>query len=369
VNLRELTDDDWPQRRLLSGLAFGYTSPQEPPADPIPAVRLGAFDGDQLVAAATGLQYEQWWCGKPVPMCGIAGVAVHPHARGQGLVAALTDAVLERAGAPISALYPTAPGIYRRLGWEVVGSLDDTAVPLTALPSAAPAGVVVRGARQDDLPALQALYAERGRSGSGLITREGPSFPGGPARLLEADVVTVAVEDGQVTGWVGYERGTGYRNGGPLKVQDLVAASPTALQALLAGLASWSAVVDEARWRGSTADLALVLRGPLPAPSAVQPWMLRIVDPAAALTVRGWLHDGTAAFCVDGRGWQVQVEQGTATVTSCDPHGLPVLHRRGLALLYAGLGVGRLLRAGLVDRPAPELALLDGPAPEIADYF
>jgi predicted acetyltransferase len=369
VILRELTDEDWGQRRRLSGLAFGYTAPEEPPAQPVPAVRLGAFDGDELLAEATGLSYEQWWCGRPVPMCGIAGVAVHPHARGRGLVRELLSGVLARVPAPISVLYPTAPGIYRRLGWEVVGSLDETVVPLSVLPRPAPAGVALRGARQEDLPALHALYVERGRSGSGLLTREGPSFPDGPARLLEADVVTVAEEGGQVTGWVGYDRGSGYRHGGPLRVRDLLTATPAALHALLGSLGSWSAVVDELRWRGSTADLALGTGASLPAPSAVQPWMLRVVDPVTALTARGWLHDGAAAFCVDGQGWQLEVTGGHAAVLPREPHSLPVLDPRGLALLYAGLGVGRLLRAGLVDRPVPELALLDGPAPEIADYF
>lgn len=368
--LREATDADWPQRRVLGGLAFGYTAPEEPPQD-TPAVRVGAFDGDRLLGVATGRPYTQWWHGRPVGMCGVAGVAVHPDARGQGLVRQLVAAVLEQTDAPLSVLFPTAPGIYRGLGWEVVGTLDETLVPLSLLPTRGLA--LTRSARPEDLPRLHALYAERGRTGSGLLTREGPSFPDGPARLLDADpatgVVTVAEEDGEVTGWISYRRGSGYRHGGPLEVSDSVTSTAAGLCSLLAGLASWSAVVDAVRWRGSTADLALVCGRALPPPQVAQPWMLRVLDVPAALSARGWGTDGTAAFAVAGRGWSVAVEAGSASVDQVAADGLPVLSERGLALLYAGSSPGRLLRAGLLDRPAPELALFAGPAPEIADYF
>ena len=364
--IRELTGDDWPQRRALGGLAFGYTAPEDLPPE-TPAIRVGAFEADRLLATAAGRPYTQWWHGRPVEMCGIAGVAVHPDARGRGLVRQLMGEIAARTEAPVSVLYPTAPGIYRGMGWEVVGTLDETLVPLGALP--AQPLTPTRSARKEDLPRLHELYTERGRQGSGLLTREGPSFPGGVDGLLDLDVVTVAEEGGRITGWISYSRGQGYRHGGPLRVWDCVASTPVAMQSLLAGLTSWSAVVDHVRWRGSTADVALACGAQVPPPEEAQPWMLRVLDVRAALEARGWGVDGTVAFATDGSGWRVTVSSGTASVEATAAAGLPVLHPRGLALLFAGSDPGRVVRAGLLDRPVPDLALFAGPAPEIADYF
>ena len=368
MTVRELSADDWPQLRRLSGLAFGYTPSEEPPTETA-ATRLGVFDGDRLVAVAVGRPYDQWWCGRVVPMCGIASVAVHPDARGRGLVRLLMAAVVRQTSAPLSVLFPTAPGVYRPLGWEVVGTLDETTVPLSCFVTKPPAGVTTRSAAREDLSRLHELYAERGRSGSGLLTREGPSFPTGPEGLLEVDVVTVVEEDGRITGWISYGRGQGYRHGGPLRVLDCVTTTPGSLSALLSGLVSWSAVVDEVRWRGSTTELALAVGRPVPPPTTAQPWMLRVLDVPAALQARGWRHDGQASFAVDGAGWSVEVHDGQAHVTAVSADGLPQLGSRGLALVYAGADPSLLLRSGLLDRPAPELAVFGGPAPEILDYF
>jgi predicted acetyltransferase len=367
VIVRELHDDDWEQRAALGSLVFGYPRPTEaPPSDG--ASRMGAFDGSgRLVAAVTGRAYEQWWVGRSVPMCGIAGVAVHPDARGQGLVRRLLDVLLERIEAPVSVLFPTAPGIYRGQGWEVVGTLDDTLAPLTALPQAAE--VETRSAAPEDLPAIHALYTGRGRSGSGLLTREGPSFPDGPAGLLGLDVVTVAVEGGRVTGYVSYDRGQGYVHGGPLRVWDCLATSAPAYRSLLASLATWSAVVDCANVRGTRADLETACPAALPAPAKAQPWMLRVLDPVAALGARGYLSDGSASFALAGQGFRLEVIGRKGELTAVPAGDLPALQPQGLALLHAGVAA-RLAERGLASRPVPELeALLAGPAPEILDYF
>ena len=83
-----------------------------------------------------------------MPTAGIASVAVRPEHRGAGLLAPLFAALLADArerGAVVSTLFPTAPGIYRRLGYEIVGELADVDVPvepLTRIP--APAGITLR---------------------------------------------------------------------------------------------------------------------------------------------------------------------------------------------------------------------------------
>ena len=114
----------------------------------------GAFVGRELAGVATVRAFRSWFGGDAVPTAGIAAVAVRPEHRGSGLLAPLFAALLADArdrGAVVSTLFPTAPGIYRRLGYEIVGELADVEVPvepLTRIP--APAGITLRRADPDD---------------------------------------------------------------------------------------------------------------------------------------------------------------------------------------------------------------------------
>lgn len=318
--LDETADDDLAQSWGLSRLAFGGDPAYVPSPPRFPMVVAGAFDdGDRLVAKVVGLDYQQWWGGRQVPMLGIAGVTVLPEHRGQGLLRPLMDLLLSECGQPVSALFPTAPGIYRRLGWEVVGSLDHTPVPLSALPRAAGR---VRAATEQDTPTLAALYAERGAHGNGLLTRTGPSFPDAPKAVLDSDVVSVVEEGGRITGYVSYDRGRGYRGGGQLRVWDCVTTGPGPLRALLGSLSSWDAVVDTVLWRGRTDLLGLELSRSLGPPTEVQPWMLRVTDPVAAVSARGFAGgSATAAFALGERGYRLEVADGRGRLSDVDPAG------------------------------------------------
>lgn len=382
MRLRELGPGDEQARHDLSRLAFGG-DPNGVLRDPPPGDAFGAFDdAGRLVAQVVALPYEQYWGGRPVPMAGVAGVAVHPGARSQGLVRQLMGALVGRArerGQLVSALYPTAPRIYRRLDWEVVGSLDTTRLPLQALGVPVTHGWRTRTAGPDDVTAVAQVYDAVAADGSGMLARTGPSFPAGAAGVLEHDVVTLAEDpDGQVVGYASYGRGLGYRGGAALRMGELLSLQGEGALALLRSLASWDSVVDAVLWRGPTDDLALRLPGRVPPPESVQPWMLRVLDPAAAVAARGFpsglaLGASFALAGDDGRlsGWHLEVADGRGVLDAAPADGLPVLSTRGLALLYAGVGnQGRLLREGLLDRPAPELSLaFSGPPPVLLDYF
>ena len=89
-------------------------------------VNWGVFDGSRLVARATDREQSQWFGGRLVPACGIAGVAVAPELRGRGLARTVLTRLLHHArdrGARVAALFGTAPGPYRRLGCEEVGAM------------------------------------------------------------------------------------------------------------------------------------------------------------------------------------------------------------------------------------------------------
>jgi predicted acetyltransferase len=371
----------------LGRLAFGGDPAAEPPPASPGSVTYGIEDGTGgLLASATVRAYEQWWGGRRVPMGGVASVAVHPDARGRGVARRLLRSLLPvmlEAGQAVSVLFPTAVGLYRPLGWEVVGSLDHTLLPTALLQGAGdPVGVHVRTAGPDDVGAVHDLYGWYGATSAGLLTREGPSFPDGPSGVLGHDVVALAEdEDGTPLGYASYDRGRGYGPDASLTVWEVVARTGEAGAALLRSLGSWDAVCPTVSWRGPTEELALELTGQVPPPHRVQPWMLRVVDAEAAVAARGFAPAATvdASFALvdpdvpghDGA-WRLVVAEGRGelerTRRSVD---LPLLHVRGLALLYAGAAdTGTLLRTGLLDRPMPTLdAAFAGPRPRVLDYF
>ena len=375
--LREVGPDDQEQARALGLLAFGG-DPAAPPRSTPPGTRLGAFDRrGRLVGSARVAPYEQWWGGRPVPMGGVAGVAVHPDARGRGLASRLVgglDELMRAQGQHVSALFPTALGLYRRLGWELVGTLDETRLDPASLEVAAPAEVTVRAAELADVPALAGLYNDLGAASNGLLVRRGPCFPRGAEALLGSSVAALAVDhDGTAVGYATYDRGRGYGPHAELKVWELVAATGSATAALLRSLASWRSVVGTVQWRGPTGELGLHLAGAVPPPHEREPWMLRLVDPVQAVAGRGF-PDGLSLQVgveVAGVGWNLSVQDGRGALEPTARRGLPALHPRGLVLLYAGaLDSGGLVRAGLLDRPERGLdAAFAGPLPQILDGF
>ncbi|MDT7572558.1 MAG: hypothetical protein QOE05_2732 [Actinomycetota bacterium] len=382
MTVRPLGPDDIEQVWRLNQLAFGYRT-EAPPDDIGVSYGVAAPDG-RVLASARIRSYEQWWGGRGVPMGGIAGVAVHPDARGHGTASALMRAllpVMRSAGQPVSVLFPTGVGVYRPVGWEVVGSLDDTRIPTRDLsPSRATDEVTVRTAGAADIAAIRDLYVGLGING--LLTREGPEFPAGAEAVLEHDVVALAEDaSGTAVGYASYARGQGYREGSELRIWEFVHRTGPAATALLRSLASWSTVASTVLWRGPTTELARHLPGPVPAPTGCQPWMLRIVDAPAAIARRGYADEVTAdvAFVLDdpdiaehAGGWRLRVADGTGVLEPAQAvAGLPRLHVRGLALLYAGVADVRALQsAGLLDRPVPGLAAaFAGQQPRILDYF
>src|SRR3954453_2444252 len=153
VVIRRLTAADFGDADRLLTEAFGPRSPANPPPTPESYMRpgrhsCGAFIDGEMVAHASGNEFASWVRAVEVPTCGVGGVTVVAERPGTGLLHGLVTAVLGEAsarGEAISTLFPTAPGVYRRLGYEVVGSYDTVSVPAVLLASvAAPAATTTR---------------------------------------------------------------------------------------------------------------------------------------------------------------------------------------------------------------------------------
>jgi predicted acetyltransferase len=320
-------------------------------------------------------------------MGGVASVVVHPDARGGGLAHRLLKhllAVMAERGQPVSALFPTVAPLYRRSGWEVVGSIDETRLRTRDLAPLEASSCTVRTATADeDGAAVQALWEAQARTGGGALTRTGPLFGQGPPEAFDTDVVALAEDaEGRARGYLSYDRGRGYRDGaGELHVWELAADGPDAVRALLASLARWHPVAGTTLWRGPVDELTLLTAGPVPPPATRLPWMLRIVDPVGAVQARGYPPHASVSAALrlveaDGseRSWRLEVDGGAGRLepgTAAGAGAGPLLHVRGLALLYAGAArTALLLRTGLLSEPLPELdAAFAGPPPVLLDDF
>lgn len=392
-DVRRLTGEDSPAAWELGRLAFG--GDRDPPPNwsvERPGRRTwGAFDArGRLVARSVDREQGHWFGGRLVPASGVAGVAVIPELRGSGLARRLLTTLLLQArdrGAVISTLFPTTPAPYRRLGWEVVGTLRHTALPTAALASLArPADVTLRPAEAADVPAVLDAYRTVARAGAGWMERSGPVFDTSAEAVLGGlDGITMADgPDGTTEGYAGWDRGPGYDAAARLTVHDLVGLTGRATSALLAMLGSWASVAP-----------TVVLRLPEPDPAALlatmtqarvesqEWWMLRLVDGPEAVAARGWPPhiSGSVDLLVEddvcpwnaGR-HRLVLDAGVGRLEPGGSGGVR-LRARGLAVLYAGGGSASVLRrSGLLDggddsTDAFLQAATAGPPPALLDYF
>jgi predicted acetyltransferase len=132
-------------------------------------------DADHLLAACKIYRLTQHVAGAPMPMMGLAAVAVAPEARRQGLGAHLCTKAMEAArsrGDVISTLYPFRADYYERLGWGLVGELHGFRFRTDALPRSNEADHVRPARGPDDTDAIAACYARVTARSNGPIARD-----------------------------------------------------------------------------------------------------------------------------------------------------------------------------------------------------
>lgn len=381
ITVRPLTEEDADRSFRLGRLAFGGPATVDEVwwrrRDSSSAGLLAEVDG-RPAGQLRVRPYGQLFGGRSVPMGGIAGVAVEPWARGRGVAQALLDTALHvahDAGQVISALFPTAPPLYRSRGWELAGVLEDLSVAPPALGLVGRvAEVDLRPAGPDDLADLHGCYRAAAAAQDGMLDRDGPSFS--LPDVLDLDVVTVCPSRGYLTAT---------RRADHLQVHDLVALDEEVGRALIHLLSSWGGYLQRIDIRPTDPlPLAVLAAGGLAGDVHLTPWMLRVVDLPGAVAARGWpaaamLRDGAVELDVTdpeapwnaGR-WRLVVEGGTVR---CEPGGGGAvrLHARALGPWFAGgTPCSVLRRSGLLE--GGDSSLLDAVVagrgrPRMADYF
>ena len=394
LTTRPLTREDFDQSMALIREAFGDPPPgaTPPSADdpPRPGYHAyGTFDDDHLVARLATRGYHSWFGGSAVPSGGIAGVVVTAERRGTKLLdelfrVALDDGLRER-GEAVSTMFCTAPGIYRKFGYEVISSYDTVEVPAAALARiGAPAGVRTRRATPADFDAVCRVYDTWAAAQNGPLTRRGPAFPADAKAFIDAFTgVTLAVDDaGEVIGFASWHRGQETGDSATLEVVDLLALRGDAYGALWHVLGSFGSVVGQVRLCTSGHDVAR-----LSLPSAHwkaverEPYMLRVHDVPGAFAGRDWPVDGDVAFSVAGDHlgttngtWRLVIDRGKATCAPAAAARGPVLTPGGLALAWAGaqtcanLRMAGHLSGGMENDEALDRVLAPRPI-HIRDHF
>lgn len=355
---------------------------------------LGVVDDyDTVLGAGRARPFEQVWGGRHLAMGGVAGVYVDPAARGRGVASTLMRGLVVRMhelGDAVSCLFPTAPALYRGVGYEFGGvqpRYTYAAHQLRSLRSLS-GGLCPRAAGPDDAELIQVLM----RADQVRRRLSGPKLPSVSAwrtQLGDEDMIHYVLDgqDGGPRGFVAYSLAES-----TLTVEDLVGETPQAEAALWGVVASGSSAAPTVHAYLDPRD-AVALRVDAEAKHEIEQhgWMLRVIDLPRAVAARGfspWLT-ATVEIMVDDPDlpansgiWRLKVSEGSATATSVEtahPDGADLITGpirmgpRGLAALWCGWPTSRLRQAGLVTRGNPEgdgaLDAIFAVTPYMTEYF
>lgn len=402
---RRSTFADVPAARRLGAEAFGVSPHPSPDPDPEswPSANtrpwVATVDGE--VVAGLGVRsFTSWFHGARLPTAGFAGVTVAAEHRGAGLLRPLMEAALAEAralGDVVSTLYPSSAGIYRGLGYEVVGAFEDVRIPMAAL-AAVPrpaADVRARRATAADVPAVRRVYEAWASAQNGPLSRAEAPFTMEPDEMVGPDAdytgVSLAVRgtgaDEEVLGFASWSRGPGYDRTNTIEVDDLVALGPDAARALWRVLASFASVAGGVQvctsggWSG--VDVARLVLPDHAATSAPRPYMLRLLDvPGALEAARVAPVTARVPFAVvDPRtpdlegAWTLEAAGGAVRVTPDEAAGDRLTFTSaGLAATWAGAqSTANARLAGGASGPAAHDTVWDalwgGRQVHVRDYF
>lgn len=374
---------------LSEVLAWAFSFPV---ADAEGWMRKGGFENfrvvrrnKQAVACLLHIPMGQFFGGRSIPMVGIAGVATAAHERGTGVGTEMMRATLRelhRNGIPLSTLYPATRPLYRRVGYEPAGGRHSLTLPLRGLTVAdRTLNIAPIGPEHED--EIRKLYTECARTEPGNLDRGEYCWNSVKNRRGERARGFMAEHHGRVEGYVYLLQKKTELIYFDLHVTDMAARTPAAARRLLSLLADHGTTGSKVQWHcGPTGifmqllpDIGFEMR-------STDHWMLRIVDVANALSLRGYpegleselhleIHDD---LITENNGRFVLKVAGGAGTVEKGGRGSLRMDIRGLSPLYSGYMTSySLAAAGLVDGPAAELSkaavIFNGSAPWMSDMF
>lgn len=336
----------------------------------------------RAVAGMSIIPMGHYFGGQSVRAGGITAVGVAPEQRGSGVGRWMLQQSLEelhRLGVPIATLYPATTAFYRRTGFERAAQRLLYDVPL--------ADIGVRDYTLEVVPAgpdkhatIKQLYVQQAARTSAFLDR--PEFYWNS--ILEPKDKRVykfiVQRAGRPEGYVILSHASW---GEMLKVNDIVALTPTAGRRLLTLLADHRSMTETMRLPGAPNDPLLFLMSEQKQKvGSSLDLMLRIVDLVGALSARGYPAGVSAELQLDLRDEVLPWNNGRFVLTVADRRarvrsggsGQFSLHVRDLATLYSGYMTPHdLLAAGSLEGSEADLAIaaqiFAGPRPWTPDMF
>jgi predicted acetyltransferase len=389
VEFTEADDAQWEEYDALASRAYGQPVADitrlGPHADRRVAVRAG-----RVVAGGMGVLVPQWFGGRPVPAASMGGGCVAPEERGVRLAARLAEervqALMDK-GAVIATLWTASNGYVRRLGWEAPAQVFSWTVPTAALKQASADTMEITHGDTAQLAALRDRLAGRW---NGPWQR--PAWWGSWQQVGHPDRETYAFagrgrEPGGVL-TVAAERSAAGRR---LVVHDFWAADAPTADAMFAFLGRYHGRIPTVLFERTGLPPGLLLLQRLASVGTAtarswHPWMLRVLDPARAIELRGWpghLEDEIVLDLADPDG--AGFSRHTLSISAGSACLLPGGAQRGrtadvtltwgqFALWYAGgyRSPAAAAMAGVrgeISALARLLAAIADREPWLADYF
>jgi predicted acetyltransferase len=369
MKLRRYLEGDMDALTRVGVAAFGgrisdweqYFDPAQNARLDLEQVHVIEEDGE-VRASTTVLPLESFVEGEPHQMGGIAAVMVHPAYRRRGYAGELMRAVLRdmrERGVSLSLLAPFAHAFYRIFGYELATEAIEYRLKPADLPTS-PEQSHLRAYREEDLSSLMDLY-EAEAKGHTLSVRRSEGHWKTSLSKKDADVA-VYDRDGDVEGYILYKI-SGWQDRDPrrtLSVEEIVAATPRAREALLSFMAGLDPLVYGIKLYTPRGEPLHPYLGSSRVNAKIEPdQMLRLVDVESAL---GYLERTPGAPLVLNVSDDVILENAgeytlaEGNVVRGTEAGESIsLDVRQLAQLYAGyLSVRGLARHGLIKASSPE---------------
>lgn len=377
-------DELWQQYDTLATRSYGHPVGDITRLRPHADIRVAVRDG-RVIAGGLGLLAPQFFGGAPVPSALLSAGCVAPEERGARLsVDMLAERLrhLREQGAVISTLWTTSGGYLRRLGWEAPVPVFAWSIATEDLKRAfTRSSMPVEYGRTAEADALQRRLA---RQWNGPMERPHwwPSWIDGKQQLT-----TYRFGPAQSpTGLLSFAMKRREPHGMQLTVHDFWAADAPTVAEMMAFLASHHTRAPSIHFRRSALPpypaLLHALHRYRPTAEAWHPWMLRILDVAEAVRLRGWPQDFNTTLPLeieseDGRTWErylLEVKAGDGQLTKAHAPAEVQLTRRQLAVWYAGgyrtAAAARL--AGVAAKTDTALSRLIGTTehePWLPDHF
>ncbi|MFJ4972097.1 enhanced intracellular survival protein Eis [Streptomyces sp. NPDC088755] len=291
VEFAEADDGQWEEYDALASRAYGQ---------PVPDItRLGAYAdrrvavcGGRVVAGGMGLLVPQWFGGRPVPAASLGCGCVAPEERGGRLAGRLVSErvrAVQEKGAVLATLWTASNGYVRRLGWEAPAQVFSWTVPTTALKGLTADTVEITHGDSTELAQLRDELAGRW---NGPWQRPGWWDPWQQEQHPGLETYAFA-EHGRDPGGVLSVATKRTPDGRQLVVHDFWAADATFADAMFAFLGRHHGRIATVLFERTGLPPGPLLQRRLASVGAVtarswHPWMLRVLDPARAVELRGW---------------------------------------------------------------------------------